>query len=125
MNQEPTTPETIQPRHNRLDLTKTIKLIDWIREHEAAAMEQPDTKLTSQAQLELGFKITVPNFVRTREGLGIQKARPPEPPTEMEALSARVAALEVALQILRGSSKHEQRIVPEPVLFSGEFLSLP
>jgi hypothetical protein len=122
MNPDPTTLETPQSRHNRLDLTKTIKLIDWIREHEAAAMEQPDTKLASQAQLELGFKITVPNFVSTREGLGIQKARPPEPPTEMEALTARVAALEVELQLLKYTSKQEQKTVPEPSLFSGEFL---
>ncbi len=81
MNQEPTTPETTQPRHNRLDLPKTIKLMDWIRQHEVVAMQQPDTQLAPRAQLELGFKITVPNFASMREGLGIQKNRSPEPPT--------------------------------------------
>lgn len=100
MNQDPTTPETTQQRHNRLDLTKTIKLIDWIREHEAAAMEQPDTQLAARAELELGFKITPANFTSSREGVGIHKNRPPEPPTEMEALTARVTALEARINEL-------------------------
>ena len=73
MNPDPTTPETTQPRHNRLDLPKTIKLMDWMREHEVAATERPDTQLAPRAQLELGFKITVSNFASMREGLGIQK----------------------------------------------------
>ena len=97
MNPDSTLPETT-PRFNRLDLPKTIKLIDWIREHEAAAMEHPDAQLAARAEAELGFKITPANFTSSREGVGIHKTRPPEPPTEMEALTARVTALEARVE---------------------------
>lgn len=127
MNTDPTLPAIPEttPRFNRLDLTKTIKLIDWIREHEAAAMEQPDTQLAARAELELGFKITPANFTSSREGVGIHKNRPPEPPTEMEALTARVAVLEARLNELTKPTSAENVLPSTPAPFTPKFPSLP
>jgi hypothetical protein len=126
MNTEPTTLETT-PRFNRLDLPKTIKLIDWIREHEAAAREHPDTQLAARAEAELGFKITPANFTSSREGVGIHKNRPPEPPTEMEALTARVAVLEARLNELTQATSGDLCAPSSqpPAPFTPQFPSLP
>jgi hypothetical protein len=73
---------------NRLTMTQTFALGQWIHDHKDMAIDKPDTLCATHASLDLGFTITAANFGNARQALGIHKAAPPKPPTIEERLAA-------------------------------------
>ena len=108
MNPETPPPDTTEPKAvpqrtaNRLTMSQTFALGQWIQDHKDMAIDKPDTLCATHASIDLGFTITAANFGNARQALGIQKAAPPKPPTIEERLAAleqRCTDLEQAAQV--------------------------
>lgn len=86
------TPEPTPPKKavNKLTMPQTVRLLDWLRSHEADARIQPDTKLAARASVDLEFGVTHSNLTSAREAAGLHKIEQPKPLT----LEERVAHLE-------------------------------
>lgn len=89
---------------NRLTMTQTFALGQWIHDHKDMAIDKPDTLCATHASIDLGFTITAANFGNARQALGIHKAAPPKPPTieeRLATLETQCADLQSALGVQR------------------------
>lgn len=90
--------EKAAPR-NQLAMEQVLALGNWLAQPENTKLATDDTDpvVAAAATQALKFTVTVPNIVRARKALNIQKTKPaaPDPQTDLVELSRRVSRLEV------------------------------
>ena len=79
---------------NRLTLSQSYALGDWIMQHQQQCKDEADTQCADHAAIDLGFNVTPANFTAARQARGIEKAKPIAPPTVDERLIAVEAQID-------------------------------
>lgn len=90
-------PESPTRTANRLNLTQSYALGDWIMQHQQQAKDEPDTKGAEHASIDLGFCVTPANFTAARQARNLEKTKPVTPPS----LEERLAQAEAEIVLLR------------------------
>ena len=84
---------------NQLAMEQVLALGNWLAQpaNTKLATDDTDPVVAAAATQALNFTVTVPNIVRARKALNIQKAKPaaPDPQTDLVELARRVSRLEV------------------------------
>ena len=79
---------------NRLTLSQSYALGDWIMQHQQQCKDEADTQCADHAAIDLGFNVTPANFTAARQARGIEKTKPITPPTVEERLIAAEAQID-------------------------------
>jgi len=95
MTTTPDLPATTTTRTaNRLTLSQSYALGDWIMQHQPQCKDEADTQCADHAAIDLGFNVTPANFTAARQARGIEKTKPAAPPTVEERLIAAEAQID-------------------------------
>ena len=57
---------------NRLTLSQSYALGDWIMQHQQQCKDEADTQCADHAAIDLGFNVTPANFTAARQARGIE-----------------------------------------------------
>ncbi len=111
--------EKAAPR-NQLAMEQVLALGNWLAQpaNTKLAADDTDPVVAAAATEALKFTVTVPNIVRARKALNIQKTKPatPDPQTDLVELARRVSILETDGQNLNDLARRLIRLeVDQPM----------